>query len=64
MLENMALNKDVYKNGLILFSFEQSKDDVTSGHFTKHNSCQSVDPSVRIKVLVSLFVINYSSQMH
>ena len=34
MLENMALNKDVYKNGPILFSFEQSKDNVTSGQFT------------------------------
>ena len=34
MLEDFALNKDVYKNGPILFSFEQNIDDVTSGHFT------------------------------
>jgi hypothetical protein len=34
MLEDFALNKDVYKNGPILFSFEQSLDDVDSGHFT------------------------------
>lgn len=34
MLEDFTLNKDVYRNGPICFSFEQSATDEKSGRFT------------------------------
>lgn len=34
MLEDFALNKDVYRNGPLSFSFEQSPTDEKSGRFT------------------------------
>ena len=34
MLEEFTLNKDVYKNGPVFFSFDQNPGDETSGEFT------------------------------
>lgn len=41
LLEDFTLNKDVYKNGPLAFSFEQSQEDEKSGRFTYYQPISS-----------------------